>query len=104
VNELLDDAGAGVVDAVGAGAGGGAESPPVRLLDEVQPVSVATTAAAPAARRHRHRRAPSRRVSALQVFTLVMRNLHPERRRYSSGTVAGQRHPFLDLAGKPLAE
>ena len=29
--------------------------PPVRLLDEVHPVSVATTTAAPAARRHPHR-------------------------------------------------
>jgi len=66
VNEAFDDAGGSVAEAVGGGAvaavgaGGGVEPPPVRLVSEEQPVSVATIAAAPAACRQASRRDPMR--------------------------------------------
>jgi len=60
-----DDAGAGDAAAVDAGAGGALS--PVRLPNEEHPVSVAATAAAPAACRQTRRRAPARETSTLHV-------------------------------------
>src|SRR3984893_12517251 len=96
VNEALDDTGAGVVDAVDAGAGGGALSP-VRLPNEEHAVSVATTPTAPTACAQPRRRPPSREAFAwlvcrLRLWTLIMRILCPKGRRYSSGIVADQSH------------
>jgi hypothetical protein len=105
VNDALDDTGAEVVDAVDAGAGGGALSP-VRLPNEEHAVSVATTATAPTAC-HQPRRPPSREAFAwlvcrLRRSTLIMRILCPEGRPYSSGswrTKAAQLGPSEQGAG-----
>jgi hypothetical protein len=95
VNEPPDDGGGRLADADGAGAAGGdVEPPPVRLVHDEQPASVAVTAAATMARRRHARKrkhvpqivsdmaklpvgtAP---VSTLQASSLLsMENLYPE--------------------------
>ncbi|HSV21472.1 MAG TPA: hypothetical protein VLJ17_00425 [Xanthobacteraceae bacterium] len=109
-NEALDDAGAGVVDAgvglvdaVDAAAGDG-ELSPLKPLNEEQAVKVAATTAAATAGRQTRPRAPSREMSALpscrlRLSTLIMRNLHPQRHPYSSGTVTDQK-PLGPLSGE----
>jgi hypothetical protein len=65
-NDILDDAGAGAVDAVDAGAEVGALLP-VRLPNEEHPVSVAATAVTPIACRQ-----PQHRVASREGFELPM--------------------------------
>src|SRR5262245_29558273 len=107
-NETLDDAGAGVVDAgaglVDAVAVGDGELSPLKPLNEEQAVKVAATTAAPTAGRQTRPRALSRERSALpscrlRLSTLIMRNLHPQRPPYSSGTVTDKK-PLGPLSGE----